>query len=328
MCGPLSRHQGMTNILDTDKTLLTCGGTETFLLFIQKVPLREFCSFELLDDPDVLASLEREFFTPIAEAAAAGGHALLLDAMVWRAHPDYVAALGYPAGDVERFNRRGVAAMRDFASRFRARNGLADSELPAIISGDIGPRGDGYRLASAALTIDEAADYHRPQLTALAEAGVDVVNALTMTSVAESAGIARVAAELGLPVIISPTVETDGTTPEGDALGVFIERVEEATGGAPQFYMVNCAHPSHLEPTLRAAADRGAAWLDRFRGLRANASRKSHAELDESETLDRGDPGELAGEIGRLYRDFDLRLVGGCCGTDAEHIAAIARAVS
>lgn len=318
----------MTQPLDTDKTLLTCGGTETFLLFIQSYPLREFCSFELLDDPDALAALEREFFAPIAEAAAAAGHALLLDAMVWRAHPDFVAALGYPASDLERFNRRGVEVMRDFAARFRAQKGLAEIDLPAIISGDLGPRGDGYKLASDALTIDEAAAYHRPQITALAEAGVDVINALTMTSVAESAGIARVASELGLPVIISPTVETDGTTPEGDELGEFIERVEQATGGAPEFYMVNCAHPGHLEPTLRAAADRGAAWLERFRGLRANASRKSHEELDNSETLDRGAPDELAADMGRLFREFDFRLVGGCCGTDAEHISAIARAVS
>jgi homocysteine S-methyltransferase len=92
--------------------------------------------------------------------------------------------------------------------------------------------------------------------------------------------------------------------------------------------MVNCAHPEHLEPTLRRAREQGAGWLERFKGLRANASRKSHEELDNSSELDRGDPRELAQQIADLQRAYDLQLVGGCCGTDAEHIAVLARALN
>jgi homocysteine S-methyltransferase len=150
----------------------------------------------------------------------------------------------------------------------------------------------------------------------------------TMTSIAESIGLVRAASETGLPVIVSPTVETDGRLPDASPPGDFVRRVDDATGGAPLFYMVNCAHPTHVRPTLERAAGEGAGWLGRFAGFRANASARSHAELDESPELDRGDPEALAGELADLKRRFGLRVGGGCCGTDAEHIAAIAAATA
>jgi homocysteine S-methyltransferase len=147
-----------------------------------------------------------------------------------------------------------------------------------------------------------------------------------MTSAAESIGVALAACDHGLPVVISPTVETDGTLPEGMPLGELIRRVDDATGGAPLLYRVNCAHPTRLAPALAAARSEGHGWLARFGGMRANASRKSHAELDESPSLDRGDPQELGRDLAGLQREYGLRVGGGCCGTDAEHLAAIARA--
>jgi S-methylmethionine-dependent homocysteine/selenocysteine methylase len=165
-------------------------------------------------------------------------------------------------------------------------------------------------------------------MEAVARAGADMVCAMTMTSVPESIGVALAARDVGLPLAISPTVETDGTLPDGSSLGDFVRRVDEATAGAPLFYLVNCAHPWHVAPALARAKEEGAGWLRRFAGIRANASRKSHAELDESPELDRGDPRELGREIAELRRAFGLRVVGGCCGTDAEHLAAIAEAVA
>jgi len=311
--------------IEAESTLLSCAGTETYLQFVQQFPLRDFCAFELFEDPAALAEFERGFLAPIAAAAAHGGHALLVDALAWRAHPDYVERLGYGPADLERLNRKAVECARAFARRARqAALSRGTSPGAIYIGGDLGPRGDGYQLSGEPMTEAAAARYHRQQLTVLAEAGVDVVNALTMTSVAETVGIVRAATGLGLPVIVSPTIETDGTTPDGLALGEFIERVEEATGDAPLYYMVNCAHPTHLEPTLRAGRDAGAAWLHRFRGFRANASALSHEELDNCDTLDRGDPQALARAMAQLARDYDLSLLGGCCGTDAEHIAALA----
>lgn len=313
------------NELLHDTSFLTAAGTETYLLFQQGFALREFCAFEVFEDEAASAALERDYLRPIMTAAAAGGHGLLLDALVWRAHPDYLSALGYPAGDIGRINSLAVRQTRAVAARWQA-SGPAARSCPVLVAADIGPRGDGYRTGSEAPAIDSAEAYHAVQVDALADAGVDVVCALTMTTANEAIGIVRAAAKLAVPVIVSPTVETDGRLPDGSTLGEFIDRVDSAAPVLPVYYMVNCAHPTHLVPTLEAAAGHGEAWVGRFRGFRANASQKSHAELDNSTSLDRGDPARLATEIAAMKRTYGLRLIGGCCGTDAEHIAAIAAA--
>ncbi len=310
----------------TEKSFLTAGGTETFLFFRQRFAMREFCAFEVFDHEGEIAKLEQEYLYPLMTAVARHGHGLLLDAMVWRAHPDYVAALGYPAADIKRINERAVARTRASVADWRRQHAAASADFPVLIAADIGPRGDGYQVGNAAPSVASAEAYHRVQLDALAAAGVDAVCALTMTTANEAIGIGRAAEKLRVPIIVSPTVETDGRLPDGSTLADFIDRVDGETAGAPLYYMVNCAHPTHLKPTLDAAAESGKAWLARFKGFRANSSRKSHAELDNSTELDRGNPAQLAAEMAALKRSYDLKLVGGCCGTDAEHIAAIAAA--
>lgn len=310
--------------IDGNRRFLTSGGIETHLIFTQGAELREFCGFDVFRQDEQLAALERTFLWPIADAALAAGRDLLLDVLAWRAHEDFVAALGLPDSDVERINTHAVGWVRGFAERWQRATPGSD-RIDVFANADMGPRGDGYRLTGR-LGVDDARRYHRRQIEALAAAGVDLINPLTMTNVNETVAIAELAAEVGLPCIVSPTVETDGTTPEGMTLGQFIAEVDHATNGSPLYYMVNCAHPSHLAPTLHRARERGESWLSRFRGFRANASSKSHAELDASTELDRGSPTELAAEIAHLASEFDLALVGGCCGTDAEHISHIAEA--
>jgi homocysteine S-methyltransferase len=219
-------------------------------------------------------------------------------------------------------NERAVRRTRSFVDRWRASSDAART-CPVILSGDLGPRGDGYAV-SGPVSVDAAYEYHAPQVEALARAGVDLLVPLTMTSVNETLGILRAAARAGLPALVSPTIETDGRVPDGTPLGAFVTAVDDATSGAPLGFMVNCAHPTHLEPTLRAAASAGAPWLARFRGLRANASAKTHVELDNSTALDRGDPAALARELADLRRAYGFTIVGGCCGTDAEHLRVIA----
>jgi homocysteine S-methyltransferase len=303
--------------LDGGTPFLSFAGNETFLLFQQGYALREFCAFEIVDDDAAWRRFGEEMVAPIVAAATAHGMGVVTDCLVWRASPDYLVKLGYRASDVARVNRAAVARVRE------AVRGAA----PVILNADLGPRGDGYAIgAGGPLPADAARAYHGAQLAALADAGVDVVSALTMTSVAETIGVVRAAREHGLPVIVSPTVETDGRLPDGSTLGRFITEVDDATDGAPLFYMANCAHPEHIDGTLAAARAAGEGWLDRFRGFRANASRKSHAELDNATEIDRGDVEDLAARVAALRAAHDLAVVGGCCGTDAEHIAAIARA--
>jgi len=305
-----------------ERTFLTFPGCETYLLYIQGFPLRDFCAFEVVYDDRAWQRLEDELLRPVADAAAARGFGLLADSFVWRASADYVTRLGAPG--VAAVNQRAIERVRAFITRWRAGSDAARA-CPVLVTGDIGPRGDGY-AATGAVSIGAAYDYHAAQVDVLARAGVDVLVPLTMTSLPETLGILRAAEIAKLPVLVSPTIEPDGKLPDGTPLGEFVATVDDATHGYPLAFMVNCVHPSHLAPVLRAAAERDEPWLTRFRGVRANASAKTHAELDASKALDRGDPAALGGGVADLQRAHGLTIVGGCCGTDAEHLACIASA--
>lgn len=220
--------------------------------------------------------------------------------------------MGVDAARLRELNTRAAQMMCSMRSRWAPRLGG-----PIVVSGIIGPRGDGY-IAEAPDSVDDAAGYHHAQAAALAQGGVDMLAAVTMTTSAEALGISMAARRVGLPVVISFTLETDGRLPSGEALGDAIAKVDASA--PPAYFGINCAHPTHFEKALSA----GQPWLARIRGLRANASTMSHAELDESTELDIGDPKDLAqryrGLKGALPR---LNVLGGCCGTDWRHIRAV-----
>jgi len=282
---------------------------ETTLIFRDGLELPDFASFVLLDDGEGVESL-RAYYRSYISIAARHGVGIVLDTPTWRANPDWGARLGYSAEALEDVNRRSVALLEEVRAE-------ADESVEMLISGCIGPRGDGYVVGDA-MSRDEAQAYHSAQITTFAGTPADLVSALTLNYADEATGIARAAAGAGIPAVISFTVETDGRLPSGQELRDAVAEVDAATDGAPAYYMVNCAHPTHFEDVL---ADGG---LERVRGLRANASTKSHAELDEAEDLDQGDPDDLA-ERYRAVRPLmpGLNVVGGCCGTDERHIEAI-----
>jgi homocysteine S-methyltransferase len=281
---------------------------ETTLLFRDGLELPDFASFVLLDDSDGLEAL-RAYYASYVAIAARHGAGIVLDTPTWRANGDWGARLGYDAEALDDVNRRGVALLEE------VRAGAGDVEM--LISGCIGPRGDGYAVESA-MSPHQAQAYHSAQVATFADTSADLVSALTLNDADEAVGIARAATEAGIPSVISFTVETDGRLPNRQELRGAVADVDEATGGAPAYYMVNCAHPTHFEHVLAHGG------LDRVRGLRANASAKSHAELDESEELDQGDPDDLAARYRGLRPLMpNLTIVGGCCGTDERHIEAI-----
>jgi homocysteine S-methyltransferase len=202
--------------------------------------------------------------------------------------------------------------------------GAASGVQDIVVSGAIGPRGDGY-VVTEAMSADEAAAYHGPQIEAFAAAGADLATAMTIPYAAEGVGIAWAASTAGIPAVISFTVETDGRLPSHERLGSAIVRVDAEAPGAVAYFMVNCAHPTHFADVLES----GAPWLSRIRGIRANASTKSHTELDEATELDAGDPDDLARRYAGVMAQIpELNVLGGCCGTDHRHLAAIAEAVS
>jgi S-methylmethionine-dependent homocysteine/selenocysteine methylase len=290
-------------------TFITDGGMETTLIFRDGLELPDFAAFVLLDDADGPETL-RAYYAPYVAIAARHGVGIVLDTPTWRANPDWGARLGYSAEALDDVNRRGVALLEGVRVD-------ADEDVDMLISGCIGPRGDGY-VVSDAMSPDEAQAYHSAQVTTFASTSADLVSALTLNDADEAVGIARAAAEAGIPSVISFTVERDGRLPSRQELRDAVAEVDDATDNAPAYYMVNCAHPTHFEDVLAHGG------LERVRGLRANASTKSHAELDEAEELDQGDPGDLAERYRRLRPLMpNLTVVGGCCGTDERHIEAI-----
>lgn len=289
------------------------GGCETSLIFLDKVDLPHFASFTLLETVEGTALLRRYFerYLSIARAQNLG---FILETPTWRASSDWGALLGYDKKRLAEVNVHAIELMQEI------RAGAQPAEIPIIVSGCIGPRGDGYAVGSE-MTAEEAETYHRAQLETFKSAGAEMVTALTMTYVAEAIGITRAAKAVGLPVVVSFTTEIDGKLPTGQALGEAIVETDRETGNAPIYYMVNCAHPDHFRDALNGD------WLTRVGGVRANASRLSHAELDEAEELDDGDPIEF-GELHRALVDHlpNVHALGGCCGTDHRHVDAVAKA--
>jgi S-methylmethionine-dependent homocysteine/selenocysteine methylase len=296
---------------------ITDSGLETSLVFHKGYDLPLFAAFPLNDDENGLADL-REYYEAHAKIAVRSRAGFVLETHTWRANRDWANELGYNSQTLREANLKCVALMENIRNEYEL------PECPMVISGCIGPRGDGYRV-DLEMSIDEAKNYHLEQVKTFTESSADFVSAFTLNYVNEAIGIVLAAQECGIPVVISFTTETDGKLPNGCTLAEAIEMVDAVTGNGPSYYMINCAHPDHFEDALID----GEKWTQRIRGIRANASRLSHAELDEAEELDSGDPIELAGLYRQLRQKFPhFSILGGCCGTDHRHIHEISQSCS
>ena len=293
---------------------LSDGGMETALIFQEGIELPHFASFVLLSTAEGRRRLLR-YYTRYLEIARRHGTGFVLDTATWRANADWGEKLGYDAAALRKVNQDAVDLLTGLRTEYER------PQAPVVLNGVIGPRGDGYQAGR--IMADEAEDYHCAQVATFADSQADMITAVTMTNTEEAIGVVRAARGHDMPCAISFTVETDGRLVTGRSLQHAIETVDAETGGYPHYYMINCAHPTHFENVL----ERQSAWVRRIGGIRANASTKSHAELDESETLDAGDPCDLAERYRSLTgRLPHLRVLGGCCGTDHRHMAAICEA--
>lgn len=296
---------------------LTDGGIETTLIFHDGLELPDFAAFDLLKRRTGEAALRRYFqtYARLAQRFATG---LILESATWRASTDWGEKLGYSAREVDDANRRAIGLLETI------RDGYRGDASKVVISGCVGPRGDGYSPA-ARMSEQEAWAYHRRQIQAFDDSAADMVSAITMNYAEEAIGIVRAAQSVSMPVAVSFTVETDGRLPTGQSLRSAVQQVDAATSGYPAYYMINCAHPTHFGPVLAE----GERWTLRIRGVRANASRKSHAQLNEASELDSGDPVEFGTQHAALKRRLpQLNVMGGCCGTDHRHVEQIALACS
>jgi homocysteine S-methyltransferase len=292
---------------------LTDGGLETTLVFHQGIDLPHFSAIDMMRGEDSVASL-RDYYRQYAEIARSVSAGFIFESPTWRSSPDWAPKLGLTDAEMIDLNRRSIELGEEIRGEFET------SEMPVVISGCIGPRGDGYSPDSL-MTADEAAEYHSTQANTFATTEADMIAAITMNYVNEAVGVANASKAAGMPCAISFTVETDGRLPTGESLKEAIETTDGKTGSYPAYYLINCAHTTHFADVLNDEP-----WVKRIRGVRANASKKSHAELDESTELDIGDPAAFGREHGDIVAKCPhINVLGGCCGTDTRHVKELAQ---
>ncbi len=297
-------------------SFLTDGGLETDFIFNKKIDLPHFAAFTLVENPkyiDTLANYYKEYM----DIAKRNNTGFILESPTWRANPDWAYKLGYSKNDLINVNKTAIKQLKKLKESYK-------NDINTIfISGQLGPRGDGYQIDNA-MSIDEAANYHSLQINAFNDAGTDFITAITMTYINEALGITKSAMAAKIPAVISFTVETDGHLPSGESIEEAIAKIDKITDSYPLYYMINCAHPTHFIDKLENNAE----WKSRIQGIRANASCKSHAELDESTELDTGDIIDLGQWHSKLKSQLPkLSVYGGCCGTDASHVNSICQHV-
>lgn len=295
-----------------DTLFLTDSGMETSLIFHQGIDLPCFASFDLMKNAEGRAIVDA-YYAKHAALAKHKGLGFVLETPTWRANKDWGAKLGYSPAQLAKVNRDCIELMLGIRDRYET------EKSPMPISGNIGPRGDGYRI-DAKMTVKEACAYHAYQVQTFADTEADFVSGFTMNYTEEAIGIILACELADVPAMISFTVETDGKMASGETMKEAVEKMDAATGAYASYYMINCAHPTHFDHAIAA----GESWLTRIKGLRANSSAKSHAELDESTELDDGNPVELGAQYRALRRKIPgMTVLGGCCGTDIRHVEQI-----
>lgn len=294
-------------------SFLVYVGTETDLIFSQGVDLPGFASYPLLETDEGTDMLLAYFRALINEGKEAGA-GVILESPTWVANRDKAAPLGYTPDALADLNRRAIEVMAAARERW--------GDVPTVLSANLGPRDDAY-TPSDQMLVDEALAYHMEQLEVLAKTEVDLVSGYTLAYPAEATGMVLAARKLDLPIVVSFTVETDGNLPTGASVEDAIAEVDAATESYASYFMLNCAHPDHFDHVLEDAP-----WIHRLKGIVANASRCSHAELDEAEQLDAGDPLELGQQLADIQNRLPhINILGGCCGTDMRHIRQIGKAL-
>lgn len=301
--------------------LLTSGGSQTTLMYKHNCQLRAFATYELLFSEQWNGTMRR-MVEEYGDVAVKRGVPLLLDTETWRASANWYSTLQTPEEQRAQVHALALQQAQEVAQYVRDKSG---GRVPVMIHGVVGPRKDAY-LHDASLSVQVAREYHSAQVAEMRALGVGLVGAYTLTSSAEGAGFAAAAAAAGMDCMVSFTLDVDGRLPSGEELGEAIAKVGAGEGRAPVCYMVNCVHPRYIREVVERA--RGEAWVGRIGGVRANASAKSHAELAASDELDEGDAVEWAKEVVGLREVLPgLKVIGGCCGTGAEHCEEIAKLV-
>ncbi len=191
-----------------------------------------------------------------------------------------------------------------------------------FIGGLTGCRGDAYKPEEA-LSENEAYHFHKEQMQILADAGVDFLFASTLPALTEAIGIAKAMSETEKDYVISFVIRDNGKLLDGTLLTDAIKIIDDSISTPPLFYLTNCIHPDVLHKSFINLKDEDDIIKKRLFGIQANASSKSPEELDTLENLDADSPANWASGMVDLNKKYNLKILGGCCGTDARFISSI-----
>jgi len=284
-------------------------GMTTEIIYRDGIDLPGFASYPLLLNP-VHKNLIRNYNCNLVDLARDQNVGLILDSETWAANRDRGAELGFSPDDLRKLNIEAI----ELIAGVREEKG----DLPTVLCGQVGPRGDGYAPTDQ-MSTHEAEDYHSEQIEVYSNTEADLVSGFTLCYPEEASGVVRAAQRFDMPVAIAFTVETDGRLPTGVSVKEAIEQVDEESDGGALYYLINCAHPDHFTSIFSDEP-----WMKRLRGVVANSSRCSHAELEVAEELDEGDPDELGIQVGGLRKQFShFNILGGCCGSNLRHMKRI-----
>ncbi len=284
-------------------------GMDTELLFRHGIDLPGFASYPLLLNPEH-KNLLHNYYCSLVDLAKDQNVGLILDSVTWVANRDRGAELGFSPEDLKKLNIEAIKLIEDVRDE--------RGDLPTVLCGQVGPRGDGY-APDDLMSTQEAENYHSEQIETYSNTEADLICASTLCYPEEASGVVRAAQRFNMPAAIAFTVETDGRLPTGISVKDAIEQVDAESNGGALYFLINCAHPDHFTSIFSDEP-----WMQRLRGVVANASRKSHAELDIAEELDAGDPNELGMQVGGLRKQFaHFNILGGCCGSNLQHIKRI-----
>jgi len=241
---------------------------------------------------------------------------ILLFTPTWRANPERIASFG--RSSVSEINQLAVEFLKNVRRRYSS---FQDN---IFIGGLIGCKGNAYKPEEA-LSTSDAILFHEEQVEALKSAGVDFIQAATLPALTEAVGIATLLAEKEIPDLISFITRPDGNILDGTPLYKAMETIDKVVSPKPTSFMVNCVHPALFHKSLENQHDKLSYVLSRLAGLQANAAAMSPEELDEMDHLESDTPYNFADSMLKLHTHFNLNLLGGCCGTNFDHLSSMAR---
>lgn len=307
----------LRELLETGAPILADAAIETRIMFETRVRMDPHIQVAaLLERPRGRAAL-REIYATYLDVAWAHGLPIVMGTPTFRASRRYVERARRPAAEtVRRLNTEAVAFLNEIRDQ-----GEHD---PVFLAGVIGPYGDAYSPDDCLNHLD-GADYHLEQVRALAEAGVDALFAPTFPSIEEAHGVAMAMATTELPYAIGFVLDHRGRMLDGTYLHDAIERIDNAVVPAPAWYAISCVHPTVARTALADLASAGGGALTRLREVKANGSRLAPDELVSLDHADSDEPDIFGEAMHQLGIDFDVQILGGCCGTDSRHLAALAR---